>query len=370
MSERAAPRPERIAAAARALGSELRDLLTLYSDAVASSLSEQLQMVAWDREQLIGQVQQRLDALKERRFRAFGGANVRVIERVGQPLESLELVWENLRWGRRVQLECEPGACQVVPELLRPLARVLEDAVGAPVLRFGDRPWAAGDPEPSASSVAFKVADDNPDDPLLWPVIGVRKPGPRIAVVEASADRELAAYVLARASLRRAGVDPRGVKRAYVVDADERFLRHLKRVWVGAVMGPARDPFSFAGPVRSEVRNAFTEAHAAWDADPQTEVLVAGGDLAKAGAQGHFLAPGLFAASWPMPELPMAGPMLVVVRCRIDQARAAAEAAVREGGQAIVVGAASQRYEGDVRYIRGALLVERLPPGLPDPRPV
>ncbi len=369
MTERA-PRPERIAAAARALGSELRDLVTLYADAVGASLAEQFQMVAWDREQLIGQVQLRLDALRGRRFRELGDTNVRVIERAGQPLESLALVWKNLRQGRRVMLEWEQGSCSVVTELLGPLGRVLESTVGAPVLHIASAPWRADEPEPSASKVAFKVAHENPDDPSLWPVIGVRRPGPRVAVVEASADRELSAYVLGRTSLRRSGMDPRGIKRAYVVDADDRFLRHLKRVWVGAVMGPARDPFSFSGPVTPEVREDFLEVHRAWEGHPEVEVLVAGGDLKRAGTSGCYLAPALFACDWPVPELPLAGPMMVVVRARIDQARAAAEAASREGGQAIVVGATGNHYSGDVRYIRGALLVERLPPGLPDPRPV
>ena len=369
MSERA-PRPERIAAAARALGSELRDLLTLYADAVGANLAEQFRMVAWDREQLIGQVQLRLDELRVERFRELGDTNVRVIERAGQPLESLELVWTNLRQGRRVKLEWERGACAVVPTLLRPLARVLRSTVGAEVLHISETPWRSGSDEPSASQMAFKVALDNPDDPGLWPVVGVRRPGPRVAVVEASADRELAAYVLARTCLRRSGTDPRGVKRAYVVDADDRFLRHLKRVWVGAVMGPPDDPFSFSGPVTEDVREAFLDAHRAWEAQHGAEVLVAGGDLARSGASGCYLAPALFACDWPVPDLPLAGPMMVVVRSRIDQARAAAEAATREGGQAVVVGASSRRYGGDVRHIRGALLVERLPPGLPDPRPV
>jgi len=365
-----APRPERISAAARALGSELRDLLTLYADAVAANLADQFQMVAWDREQLIGQVQQRLDVLREQRFRELGETNVRIIERAGQPLESLAPVWKNLRQGRRVKLEWEEGACAVVPTLLRPLARVLRSTVGAPVLHISDSPWQAGGEEPSASQMAFKVAHDNPDDPLLWPVVGVRRPGPRVAVVDGSADRELAAYVLARTSLRRSGTDPRGVKRAYVVDADERFLRHLKRVWVGAVMGPPDAPFSFAGPVAPSVREAFLEAHRAWERQAGVDVLVAGGDLARPGESGRYLAPALFACDWPVPDLPLAGPMMVVVRSRIDQARAAAEAATREGGQAVVVGANARDYSGDVRYIRGALLVERLPPGLPDPRPV
>lgn len=369
MTERA-PRPERIAAAARALGSELRDLVTLYADAVAANLAEQFQMVAWDREQLIGQVQQRLDELRDQRFRALGDTNVRIIERAEQPLESLELVWANLRQGRRVKLEWERGACSVVPTLLRPLARVLQSTVGAPVLQISTRPWMAGGDEPSASQMARKVAFDNPDDPLLWPVVGVRKPGPRVAVVEASADRELAAYVLARTSLRRTGVDPRAVKRAYVVDADERFLRHIKRVWVGAVMGPPDAPFSFSGPVAPSMREAFLDAHRAWEREPDVELLVAGGDLARPGESGSYLAPALFMCDWPAPELGLAGPMMVIVRSRIDQARAAAEAATRDGGQAVVVGADTKNYPGDVRHIRGALLVERLPPGLPDPRPV
>ncbi len=366
----AAPRPERISAAARALGSELRDLLTLYADAVGANLAAQFRMVAWDREQLIGQVQQRLDALRGHRFRELGETNVRIIERAGQPLESLELVWKNLRQGRRVKLEWEEDACAVVPTLLRPLARVLRSTVGAPVLHIASSPWTLGSEEPSASQMAFKVAHDNPEDPLLWPVVGVRRPGPRVAVVEAAADRELAAYVLARTSLRRSGMDPRGVKRAYVVDCDERFLRHLKRVWVGAVMGPPDAPFSFSGPVTASVRSAFLDAHRAWEREDGVECLVAGGDLARPGESGSYLAPALFACDWPAPELPIAGPMLVVVRARIDQARAAAEAAAREGGAAVVVGANSKNYPGDVRYIRGALLVERLPPGLPDPRPV
>lgn len=369
MNDRA-PRPERIAAAARALGSELRDLLTLYADAVAANLAEQFQMVAWDREQLIGQVQLRLDALRTQRFRELGETNVRIIERANQPLESLELVWTNLRQGRRVKLEWEEGACAVVPTLLRPLARVLESTVGAPVLHISSTPWIRGGEEPSASQMAFKVAHDNPDDPGLWPVVGVRRPGVRVAVVEASGDRELAAYVLARTSLRRSGVDPRGVKRAYVVDADDRFLRHLKRVWVGAVMGPPEAPFSFAGPVSSSVREAFLDAHRSWERVAGVDVLVAGGDLARPSESGHYLAPALFACDWPVPDAPLVGPMMVVVRSRIDQARAAAEAAAREGGQVVVVGATASNYPGDVRYIRGALLVERLPPGLPDPRPV
>jgi len=365
-----APRPERIAAAARALGSELRDLLTLYADAVGANLAEQSRMVAWDREQLIGQVQQRLDGLRGQRFRELGDTNVRIIERAGQPLESLELVWTNLRQGRRVKLEWEQGACAVVPTLLRPLARVLRSTVGAEVLHISETPWAAGEEEPSASQMAFKVAHDNPEDPGRWPIVGVRRPGPRVAVVESSADRELAAYVLARTGLRRSGTDPRSVKRAYVVDAEERFLRHLKRVWVGAVMGPPDDPFSFAGPVTPEVREAFLDAHRAWEREPGVEVLVAGGDLARSGAPGCYLAPALFACDWPVPDVPLAGPMMVVVRSRIDQARAAAEAATRQGGQVVVVGASRNRYPGEVRHIRGALLVERLPPGLPDPRPV
>jgi acyl-CoA reductase-like NAD-dependent aldehyde dehydrogenase len=191
-----------------------------------------------------------------------------------------------------------------------------------------------------------------------------------VAVVEATADRELAAYVLARAGLRRTGADPRNVKFAYVVGLDDRWRRHLSRLWVGTTIGPPDDPASFTGPVDDALRQEFLAAQAAWSEHPDVEVVCPGGELQRADDPSHYLAPALFATDWPAPELPVAGPMLVLVRCNENQARAGAEAAAREDAQIIAIGARMGRYLGDVRYIRGALLVERLPPGLPKPRPV
>ena len=53
-----------------------------------------------------------------------------------------------------------------------------------------------------------------------------------------------------------------------------------------------------------------------------------------------------------------------------DDGEAPAENAARQSGHAIQIRGRPRTYPGDVRVIRGALLVERLPPGLPEPRPV
>jgi hypothetical protein len=362
------PGAQRIAAAARTLGFELREVLAIHADAIAGALAKQLELVAWDREQLVGQVQAQLFALRGERFREIGGPPVRIVERRRQPLESVELVWRYLRQGRPVRLEHEPGACTAALDLLRTVSH----ALGPGVLTIADEPWSAPPPRPSSGSTSrmSRAALEVTDDPSSWPVVGVYDPGPRIALVEAPADRELAAYVLARACLRRTGHDPRAVKRAYVVGAVDRLQRHLQRLWVGANMGPASDPDSFAGPVDEAGRDAFVEAIARWERHEGVTVWAPGAVLERAEDRGIYLAPALFAAEWPIPDLPLDGPLLVVVRCTVDQARAAAENAARQGGQAIQVGGRARTYPGDVRVIRGALLVERLPPGLPEPRPV
>ena len=362
------PGAQRIAAAARALGPELRELVAIHADAIAGALARQHELVAWDREQLVGQLQTQLYGLSTERFRELGGTPVRVLERRRQPLESVELVWRHLRQGRRVRLEHEPGACTAAIDLLRNMSH----ALGSGVLTVAEHPWAGDPPRPASGSTSrmTRAALDVSDDPLTWPLVGVYEPGPRIALVEAPADRELAAYVLARACLRRTGTDPRAVKRAYVVGTVDRLQRHLQRLWVGATMGPATDPDSFAGPVDEELRDAFLDSIARWERHDGVSVWSPGGVLERAGDSGIYLAPALFAAPWPVPDLPLEGPVLVVVRCTVDQARAAAENAARQSGHAIQIGGRPRTYPGDVRVIRGALLVERLPPGLPEPRPV
>jgi hypothetical protein len=370
------PRPERIAAAARALGPELSERVTLYADALADSLERELELVPWDREQLVGGVQNRLEQLRQQRYRDYGGAGVRVIERRRQPLESVDLGWSELRQGRPVFIEYERRACSAVAEMMRGMSRRINSVVEAPVLVVADEPLSSSPPDPSASSVAFAKVGESVLTPTMWPVIGPTRPGPRVAVIEENADRELAAYVLARTSLRRTGMDPRGVRQAFVVGPTELLYRHAQRLWVEVRMGPAREHGSFAGPVPRRVFKEFVEAHEAWSLHPDVEVLCTGGPLELAGEDGHYLAPALFSTSWPGPDLPVAGPMLVITQCSSEQARAAAEAAVREGGQIIAIGGRPKQYPaqalkgGDVRLVRGALLVERLPPGMPDPRPV
>ena len=130
------------------------------------------------------------------------------------------------------------------------MGRILRDAVEAEVLTVAETAWGTGDPEPSASSSAFRIALEHPDNPTFWPVVGPKPAAPRVAAVEANADRELAAYVLARAGLRRTGADPRNVKFAYVVGLDDRLQRHLSRLWVGTTLGPARRPERLHRPGR------------------------------------------------------------------------------------------------------------------------
>jgi hypothetical protein len=336
----------RIAAAARELQLDLEERLALFSDALARSLAEELELVAWDREQLVGGTQARIRALRKLRHEGDDAplpAAV-IVERRRQPLESLQLLWAQLRSGRSVELHHEPGVPTAYLDLVRGLAMALP----------GD-----------ALLVAPHAVDRDPAG-----AIGVESPLSRIAVIDRAADRELAAYVLARSSLRRAGQDPRAVRHAWVTGSVDLLKRHMGRLWVGVQMGPATDPESFAGPVRAADRDAYLRAHAAWSAAEGVDVWCSGGELERTGSSAVFLAPSAFAVDAPAPDLPIAGPMIVVVRCEEAEARRALEDAVARGASAIRIGGGASRYGDAVKDVRGALLVERLPPGLPEPRPV
>lgn len=322
--------------------------LAIHADALASALTRTDQLVAWDREQLIGATQARVRRIAERRLSLAEPASVRVVERRGQPLECIDVVWECLRRGQRVQLQYESGTCPAVLDLLRGIASAL--APGA--LRIATAPL---------------TTDEDADQ---WPCVGVNVPGPRVAMIDAEADRELSAYVLARTSLRRSGCAPRSVKVAYVSGSTDLLQRHLRRLWVGVNIGPATDSGSFAGPVEPAVRDAFLVACQRWAEEPGVDVWCPGGALQRTGDEYCYAAPALFFAQDAAPKLPIVGPMLVVVACDEAQAKAGHDAAVAAGGQAVQVGGRAGRYSGSVRHIRGALLVERLPPGLPEPRPV
>lgn len=333
---------------------------------MVDALAQQLQLVAWDREQLVGQVQARVAELHDKRPLVRAGSPVRVVERRLQPLEAIDVAWAWLRRGRRVRLEQEPNACTAAADLLRGMAYRLP--AGALEIHEGT----------TQALPAGYVAG------------GVDRPQERVAVIDADADRELAAYVLARTGLRRSGLDPRGVKRAFVVGDLDLLERHMRRLWVGVRVGPAEDPESFTGPVPSSLREPFGAAHAQWQAHPGVRAWCPGGVLERTGESACYLAPALFCVPWPPPELPLVGPMMVVVACdgvlRLQHVAREAHAASSTtastlsgigdrssspaGAQVVQIGGRPGRIPGTVRHVRGALLVERLPPGLPEPRPV
>lgn len=336
---------ERIAVIARARGPELSERLTLYADTVADSLARQLELVAWDREQLVGQVQSRVAALARERPRIRPGPPVRVLERRTQPLEAIDVAWGWLRRGRAVTVQREPDACMAALDILGGLV-------------------------PAFTGGELRVDDESCERPEDHVDGGVEPSiGPRVAVIDADADRELAAYVLARTGLRRSGVDPRGVKVAYVAGEHELLQRHLRRLWVGVRVGPAHDPESFAGPVQPKVRDRFLEAHAQWVEHPDVEAWCRGGELERAGDLSCYLAPALLHVHGPPPPLPLVGPMVVVAQIDEEGLREAARRVQSERGQVVQIGGRPGAVPGPVRHVRGALLVERLPPGLPEPRP-
>lgn len=363
-------RPEAIAQGARRRADAFAEQLALHADAIADALERELHLVAWDREQLLGSVQARFAELCKRRPGELGGVPERVLERREQPLEAIDAVWERLLAGRRVLLQCARGACTATRTLVGELAASLPSGaltVDAQPFDLDPAESAHGLSQLSASQRAAMIDER---DPSTWPLFAVARALPRVATIDVAVDRELAAYVLARTCLRRAGTDPRSVRKAFVVGPVELLQRHLQRLWVGAQMGPASDPESFAGPVDPAMCDAFVAAQAAWLAEPRATRWVEGGVLERADLGGPYLAPAAFVCDWPPPSHDLVGPICIIVRCTPEQARAEIEAASREGAQVVQVGGRPIAYAKDVRHIRGAVLVERLPPGLPEPRPV
>jgi hypothetical protein len=226
--------------------------------------------------------------------------------------------------------------------------------------------------------VALSVTDrplspnEEDDEASAWPIVGVAPAQPRVALLEADADPELAAYVLARSCLRRSGADPRGVRRVFVVGNMPRLERHLYNIWVGARFGPAEDPGSFAGPLDEPTAARFLQSQERLTGDRDVEVLCPGGVLERSGDPGHYVAPALYKARFPGPTNVPSGPALVLLVCSRDEAWHAFDAAGTEGAERLQVGGGLPGRDHDpaIRRIRGALLTERLPPGLPDPRPV
>jgi hypothetical protein len=350
--------PEAIAAAARELEPELLEAIALRADEIADDLGERLGMVAWEREEQIGSAQRCLLELREAEDLGRGEP-VLVRELRAQPLEALDLAWRALRAGRRVHVESEAGACPGVYRILRELSDLL-----------------GGD----ALSVTPPGVIDH--DHASWRSIGVSPRHERVALIQADADRELAAYVLARACLRRSGFDPRVVHRVIVIGPTQRLEQNLRRLWIGARMGPVDDEHAFAGPVDDAHAARFTAAESAWRALDHISTICPGGTLQRADAPGQcFLAPALFRANldhdhFPKNEPAPQGPMLVIYSAGTNaDAPVRAErlvdhfALVEHGRLRFGSKPRDLELRPIDRQIHGALLVERLPPGLPEPRP-
>ncbi len=155
-------------------------------------------------------------------------------------------------------------------------------------------------------------------------------------------------------------------------------------------MGPVDDERAFAGPVDDAQASEYLAAEAAWREREQVVTLCPGGPLIRNDLPGQtFLAPALFRtgsleamplrASLADPPqqllssgLPLAGPLLVVHRCE-DPATAEQllEELTPSGRGRLRFGSRPRNLilRPEDRQIHGALLVERLPPGLPEPRP-
>lgn len=345
----ASVRPERLAAAARALQRNLLELVALRADDIAAALADELGMVPWDREQLLGRVQRDLRGLIERRFAKLGGDPVRIVERRRQPLECITAAWEQLRRGRRVAVEGELGATSAGQALLAEIAKTLGEqwlVVARP-----DAPL----PEPAAS----------------WPEQGVVLARTRVAYVQPEADPELAAYVIARACLRRTGFDPRAVHHAVVSGPRAPLERHLRRLWVGARMGSPADHSAFAGPVSEEQARRYEDDLSRLSA-LEIDTLVSGDRLEHPGAGGVCLAPALFAVEdASLDALDVEGPILVLHDCGASRGERELDRLAPPGHGRVHIGKPPRHATlgPDDRRYEGALLLERIPPGLPKPRP-
>lgn len=347
-------------AAARRRGPAVLARLSQRADAIAEQLLRGQGLVAWDREQIIGKAQRALQELQSRAPKGpFGGAPVRVVELRQQPLESLAVVWDYLLQGRAVHVSAAPRACPAALELL------------------------AGERLPLGGALTIEGEDPPPQDLATRELVGVRPATTRVAIVLDDTDRELAAYILARVSLRRSGLDPRAVKRVFVSGGLPRLERHLRRLWVGATVGAPSDPEVFAGPVDASLASKFLAAHERWAAAAGVEVLCPGGRLQIGGDSRSYLAPALLRVAWP-PADPLfalsdddggwVGPVLMLHPL---ESAAAIDVALADGDVAVerrlIIGPRRRSQKGvdpDLPQSQGALMLERLPPGLPAPRPV
>jgi hypothetical protein len=350
----------RLAAAARALQPTLMRLIALRADQISRALEAEHGIVPWDREQLIGQLQRQLMELADARFRVRGGPIVHVRERRSQPLEAIPRAWRWLREGRRVYVDAEPGACSQTLVLLAQMGEVL----GFHVL------------------MTSRDATSPPDGAVDG---GVALAPRRLTLIASQADEELAAYVLARACLRRSGLDPRAVHVAIVTGDGRTLGRILRRLWFSVRFSEAGDHGAFAGPVSQDVARGLEEAMARLEGRSDVACWVPLRRLeGTSGMRGCLMAPTLWATTVGLDRgsveqvmacFPEVGPALLVLRERdASSASRLLSDLVGAGYRWTLIGPRTAPEtvglrEPPLSVFDGALLEERLPPGLPKPRP-
>jgi len=350
---------KRLAAAARALQPTLMRLVAASADRLGAALEADCAMVPWDREQLIGQLQRQLVDLAEARFTVCGGPTAHVCERRSQPLEAIPQAWRWLREGRRVFVDAEPGACGQALHLLAEMGEVLGFGVLTTSREGGTAPKGAVDG-------------------------GVAPARARVAFVSADADEELAAYVLARACLRRSGMDPRAVHIAVVDGGGDKLGRMLRRLWFSVRFSDAKDHGAFAGPVPEDVAASLEASAESLMAKSAVECWVPLRRLEGAlEMDGALMAPSLWATppgvsgerlDEVLSIFPAVGPTLLLLREDQSQAQALLARLIKRGFGWTLIGPrgaheGSRGVEAPLRVFDGALLEDRLPPGLPKPRP-
>ena len=165
-------------------------------------------------------------------------------------------------------------------------------------------------------------------------------------------------------------MDPRGVRHVVVPGPSEDVERHLRRLWVGARMGPPDDDGAFAGPVPVAVAESFVSGLAELRGAEGIEIVV-DGDRLDRGVEGTYLAPALVAATGSAAPPSVPGPVLVVHRCAPAEAEQVFAGLCEPAGGQIRIGEGRRGLQlgPDDRQYAGALLLERIPPGLPKPRP-
>ncbi|MGB1700451.1 MAG: hypothetical protein ACPHRO_10885, partial [Nannocystaceae bacterium] len=265
-----------------------------------------------------------------------------------------------LREGRIVYVDAAPGACGEALSLLSEMGEILG---------FG----------------VLSIARERHVSPDSAVDGGVEPARSRVAFVSTDADEELAAYVLARACLRRSGVDPRALHIAIVCGGGEKLVRMLRRLWYSVRFSDAGDHGAFAGPIPEDLAATHASAMDLMRRRVDMRCLVPHRPLEGAPeTRGRLVAPSLWLTTPGLTlaqmreaaaAFPSVGPSLLVIpTADPTTARDLLAWELAEGCRWTLIGPGPARRWArveapPVRVFDGALLEDRLPPGLPKPRP-